>query len=109
MEEGTGDERRSDRRLRLPLELKWESGSGKHDARVYDIGVSGCYVESISSVTTGEHVRMEIQLPGGHWLKLEGEVVHHQPGMGFALRFANLSRLDGEILARLTEAGGERL
>ena len=94
--------------MRLSLELKWESASGKHDARVYDSGVSGCYVESISSVTTGEHVRLKIQLPGGHWLKLEGEVVHHQPGMGFALQFANLSQADGEILSRLVEAGGEK-
>ncbi len=49
----------------------------------------------------GERVRFEVQLPTGSWLPLHGEVVHHQPDMGFALRFSDLSEQDRDTLAWL--------
>ncbi len=103
-----GDERRQFGRARLPLEVRWEGLSGRHTARIYDLSLGGCYVETLGQVTPGEHIRFEIELPTGRWLRLEGEVVHAQPNMGFGLRLINLSGTDRDMLAHLLEyAGGQ--
>jgi hypothetical protein len=80
-------EQRLSGRVRLPLELRWGGLSGRHAARLYDLSISGCYIEAPGQVQTGEVVRFEVQSPTGRWLRLEGEVVHAQTHMGFALRF----------------------
>ena len=97
------DERRQFERVRLPMEVHWEGLSGKHAARVYDLSLSGCYVETLGQVTPGERVRFEVELPTGRRLRLEGEVVHAQANMGFGLRLVNLSGADRGMLAHLLE------
>lgn len=97
------NERRDDKRVRLPLEMRWDGKASGHTARVYDISLSGCYIESIAHVTMGERIGFEVQLPTGSWLPLHGEVVHYQPDMGFALRFLDLSEQDRNTLAWLIE------
>jgi hypothetical protein len=97
------DERRSAERVRFPLEVRWEALSGMRAARVYDISLSGCYIETLGDVQTGEIMRLEIQSPTGRWLQFEGQVVHHQRNMGFGLRLVNLSDARRDALARLLE------
>jgi hypothetical protein len=36
-------------------------------------------------------VNLKLQLPGGEWLELSGEVAHHTPPVGFGVRFLDLS------------------
>ena len=90
-------------RVRFPLEMRWEGLSGRHTARVYDISLSGCYVETLGEVQQGERVRFELQSPTGRWLPFEGEVVHRQPNMGFGLRLAETSGPQNDTLAELIE------
>ena len=97
------DERRQFERVRLPMEVHWEGLSGKHVARVYDLSLSGCYVETLGQVAGGERVRLDIELPTGRWMSLEGDVVHAQANMGFGLRLVNLSGADRGMLAHLLE------
>ena len=97
------DERRHAARVRFPLEMRWEGLSGRHPARIYDISMSGCYVETLGDVQDGEVVRFEIQSPTGRWLPFRGEVVHHQPNMGFGLRLKDLSGPQRETLAQLID------
>jgi PilZ domain len=92
---------RFDERYLLPLEVHWESLSGKHEARISDIGLGGCYMESLAPVAIGEEVRFEIQLPTGGRMPLRGEVVHHQPNLGFGLRFASLSVMERNVLTHV--------
>jgi len=101
------NERRKYVRSHVPLEVRWQSASGGYTARVGDISVGGCYVDSIAHVLVGEFVTLEIQLPGGEWLTLSGEVVNHQPDAGFGVRFADLPESAREALARLVESAGE--
>jgi hypothetical protein len=96
-------ERRLSERVRLPLELRWEGLSGRHSARLYDLSSSGCYVEAPGQVQTGELVRFEVQSPTGRWLRLEGEVVHAETHMGFALRFVDLSESQACVVEELVE------
>lgn len=100
-------EMRRDQRVSLPLEAHCEGLSGKYSARLSDISLGGCYVESIALVTTGESIHFEIQLPTGRWLPLKGEVAYHHPNLGFGIRFIELSDLQREMLAYIIEYGRE--
>lgn len=88
-----GDERRSQERVRLVLEARWEGLAGKHEARLSDLSSGGCFIESIGQVQLHERVRFEIQLPWGRWLPLQGEVVYCQTHFGFAIRLTELSEM----------------
>lgn len=98
-----GDDQRLHQRVRLPLEMRWEGISGRHTARVYDLSLSGCYVETLGHVTRDERIEFEIQLPTGRWLRLQGVVMHAQSGMGFGLRLDNETGPEREMLERLLE------
>jgi hypothetical protein len=97
------EERRGEQRVPLMLELRWESLSGRHAARISDMSLSGCYVETLGQVTVGELIRFEIQLPTGRWMPLVGEVVYYLPGMGFGMRFGNLTANQKEMIASLLD------
>src|SRR5215212_9058799 len=98
-----GEERRIEERVPLMLELRWESLSGRHPARISDMSLNGCYVETMGQVTVGELIRLEVQLPTGRWLPLIGEAVYHLPGMGFGLRFRRLTETQREVIASLLD------
>ena len=91
------EERRSNKRKRLLLEAKWESMSNTHAARVEDLSLGGCFVDTSGRVELNEAVDLEIQLPSGERLSLRGQVASFQPGVGFGMSFTSLS--EDEIAA----------
>jgi hypothetical protein len=93
-------ERRNSRRKRILLEAKWESMSRTHEARVDDVSVSGCFVNTFGRVELNELVNLQIELPSGEWLALRGRVASYQPGVGFGMSYDSLSE---EKLATLKE------
>ena len=97
------EERRAQERVPLMLELRWQSLSGKHTARISDISMGGCYVETMGQVTIGDLIRFEVQLPTGRWMPLIGEVVYQLPGMGFGLRFRSLTESQKQMIASLLD------
>jgi hypothetical protein len=97
------DERRNAERVTLMLDLRWESLSGKNTARISDMSMGGCYVETMGQVTVGELIRFEVQLPTGRWMPLVGEVAYHLPGMGFGVRFRSLTETQREMVASLLD------
>ncbi len=102
------DERRHAERVPLSLEVRWESLSGRQaSARISDISLNGCYVESLAQVAFGERVRLEVNLPTGRWMPLNGEVVYQHPNVGFGLRFGNLSEVEQRMIAQLIEYARE--
>jgi hypothetical protein len=93
-------ERRSNKRKLILLEAKWESMSRTHEARVDDVSLGGCFVNTFGRVELNEPVNVQINLPGGEWLSLSGRVASYQPGVGFGMCFDSLSE---EKLATLEE------
>ena len=85
------EERRSNKRKRLLLEAKWESMSSSHEARVDDVSLGGCFVDTVGRVELNESVNLEIRLPSGDWLSLRGHVASYQYGVGFGMSFTSLS------------------
>jgi len=97
---GMTQERRNSRRKRILLEAKWESMSRTHEARVDDVSLSGCFVNTFGRVELNESVNLQIELPSGEWLALRGRVASYQPGVGFGMSYDSLS---DEKLATLEE------
>jgi PilZ domain-containing protein len=103
------DERRTSQRKRLLLEAKWESMSSAHEARVDDVSVGGCFVNTFGRVELSEEVNLELQLPSGAWLPLRGYVTSYQPGVGFGMSFTSLSEDETAALKQLIASAKEKL
>jgi hypothetical protein len=102
------EERRSNKRKRLLLEAKWESMSSTHEARVDDISLGGCFVDTVGRVELKEAVNLEIRLPSGEWLSLRGQVASYQPGVGFGMSFTPLSEDEVAALKDLISSMKEK-
>jgi len=96
-----GEERRSSHRKRILLEAKWESMSRTHEARVDDVSMGGCFVNTFGHVEHGEEINLQIQLPSGEWLSLHGRVASYHPGVGFGIAFSSLNEDERAVLKEL--------
>lgn len=96
------EERRTDERTAINLPARWEGLSGEHQARIEDIGLGGCFVNTLSRVDVGEVISLEIKMPSGEWLQLRGEVISYQHAVGFGLQFSFLTDDEELALKQLT-------
>jgi PilZ domain len=97
------DERRRHKRVTLRLPVKWDALSGAYEARIDDISLSGCFVNTPGRVEMNEIVSLEVQLPSSEWLALRGEVKSYQPGIGFGILFTFLTEDEESTLRELIE------
>lgn len=96
-----GEERREEERVPVSLEVAWEGGSGQHQARISDISLGGCYLDTIGTAAPGEIISVTIKLPDGDLLKLRGEVAYHLPNLGFSVCFTFLTDEEQYRLSQL--------
>ena len=82
--------------------------STAHEARVDDLSVGGCFVDTFGRVGVNEEVNLQIQLPSGAWLPLRGHVTSYQPGVGFGMSFTSLSDDESAALIRLIASVKEK-
>ena len=94
-------DRRTDERINTNLPAKWDGLSGIHEARIEDVSLGGCFVNTARRVDVGEIVGVDIKLPSGEWLKLRGEVVAYQEGIGFGVVFPFLTEDEDQSLREL--------
>lgn len=100
-------ERRRNQRQKVLLEAKWESLSKRHEARVDDVSMSGCFVNTYGPVETGEPVELKILLHSGEWLALRGYVATCQNGVGFGMAFTDLTPENEDALRELIASARE--
>ncbi len=93
--------RRTDERVSTNLPARWDGLSGRNEARIEDLSMSGCFVNSKGRVDVGEIVGIEIKLPSGEWLPLRGEVASYLAGTGFGVLFTFLTDDEGQALREL--------
>ncbi|HEX9629406.1 MAG TPA: PilZ domain-containing protein [Pyrinomonadaceae bacterium] len=93
--------RRTDERVSTNLPARWDGLSGKNEARIEDLSMSGCFVNSKGRVDVGEIVGIEIKLPSGEWLPLRGEVASYLAGTGFGVLFTFLTDDEEQALREL--------
>jgi hypothetical protein len=93
-------ERRSTERKKVLLEARWSSMSRRHEARVDDVSLGGCFVNTYGHVELHEPVDLQILLPSGEWLSLQGKVASYHAGVGFGMSFTGLTE---ELVASVKE------
>ena len=93
----------------VSLDVVWQGSSGKHDARMSEISMAGCFIDTkVQGRTLGETVDFKVHLPGGPWVSLQGELINQEYPIGFGLRFTHLTAADQGLLAEVVRAhGGE--
>lgn len=93
--------RRIDERVPTNLPAKWDGLSGTHEARIEDLSLGGCFVNTTRRVDIGEDVGVEVRLPSGEWLQLRGDVTSYQPGIGFGVLFTFLTDDEQQTLREI--------
>ena len=93
--------RRSDERISTNFPARWDGLSGQNEARIEDLSMGGCFVNTRGRVDIGEVVGIEMKLPSGEWLQLRGEVASFMAGTGFGVLFTFLTEDEEEILRGL--------
>jgi len=90
----------------VSLEVVWQGIAGKYDARMSEISMDGCFIDSMGQETMGETVSFKVRLPSGVWASLQGKVVYQEYPIGFQLEFTNLTEADRRILAQVIATHG---
>jgi CheY-like chemotaxis protein len=91
----------------VSFDVVWQGSSGKQDARMSEISMDGCFIDSITQGRTlGELVEFKVHLPTGPWISLQGELVNEDYPIGFGLRFSGLNENDKRLLADVVIAHG---
>ena len=78
-----------------------------HEARVDDVSLGGCFVNTFGRVELNESVNLQILLPSGEWLPLIGFVASYQPGVGFGMSFNDLRKEEIATLGDLIVSAKE--
>lgn len=94
-------ERREDQRARVSIEAWWEGLSGRHQARVSDLSLGGCFIDTLGKADIGEFIVFAIKQPNGKWLHLRGQVASTDPNVGFSLAFTYLTEDEQNALVPL--------
>lgn len=91
----------------VSLDVVWQGSSGKQDARMSEISMDGCFIDSrVQGRALGDVVEFKVHLPSGPWVSLQGELVNEDYPIGFGLRFRGLSDGDKRMLAPVLVAHG---
>ena len=93
------EQRKYDRK-ELVAEAALEFSSGKYDTRISELGLGGCYVDSIASVVEGEPISLTIKSDGNS-MPFTGVIAYVLPGFGFGIRFSNVTEEQTSFLSRI--------
>lgn len=89
---------RKQQRTTVSLEVIFEGSSGRRQARISDLSLGGCFVDSIVNICSGEQISLKIMVSDGVWLDLRGEIAYVFEGCGFGVRFVSASEEDKIII-----------
>lgn len=82
------------------MEVTLESASGRRTVRISDVSLGGCFIETISQLIEGERAKFEINAPDGQSVTFNGTVAYSMQGVGFGLKFDELTPEQDEFLRR---------
>jgi hypothetical protein len=88
------------------VEIVLESASGKRDARISDISAGGCYIDTIVRVYEGEEIAFEFKEPTGENLRFTGTVAYVLEGMGFGIKYTNLTDAHQAVIDQIIKSSG---
>lgn len=98
---------RETERIAISLTVVLDAASGKREARISDVSLGGCFIDSIATVREGESLSFSLSLSAGVSDKFYGEIVYVYPGIGFGLRFTGLTVAQRMLIKQIIlENGG---
>ena len=97
----TDADKRDHDRKQFFAETILEFTAGKYQARISDISLGGCYVDSIASVMEGEVISLTLAVGSGEPQRFTGVVAYLLPGFGFGIRFTDLTDEKTQFLRQL--------
>src|SRR5688572_7506721 len=98
------DEQREQRRVDVLIEVRWNGPTGSHEARASDISPTGCFVDTIVRANVGEEIHLNLRLPAGDWIEVQGVVTYGNANTGFGVKFIDLSESAVKQLQWLVKA-----
>ena len=67
---------------------------------IYDLGVGGCFINSLHEEDEGLAIALKIYLPSEGWIELTAETLYRRPGNGYAVRFTEMDETTSQRLER---------
>ena len=96
-------------RITAPMAVMLDCTSGRREVRLSDISTGGCYIDSIAPVQPDENVDLKLVLDNGEIEEMSGTVVYVHPGMGFGVRFNELSERQKAMIEHIIQSNGGRI
>lgn len=87
-------------------EIIMESATGTREARISDISVGGCYIDTIAPLREGDEISFEFENPAGARLRFTGTIAYVLENMGFGIKFTNLSDAHKAAIEQIIKASG---
>ena len=97
---------RKEDRYTFLKEVELEFASGKRDARISDISLGGCYVDTIAQIPVGDPLSLKLTGSSGEALSFDGRVAYVLDGMGFGVEFKNLTDAQRDFLTQVIQSAG---
>jgi len=90
-EEQNSDRRRAIRRSLFDTVQWTEEGSeGRTKARISDISLTGCYVDTLNPLPVGTKIRLRLKRQSAH-IEVFARVARVEPNMGMGVHFEDLT------------------
>ena len=90
----------------VSLDVVWQGTSGKYDARMSEISLEGCFIDSLGQEIVGETINFKVHLPAGPWITLQGIITNQEYPIGFEVGFINLTEENRGLLMQVVAAHG---
>jgi len=97
---------RKEERFQYFAEIALESAAGTHGARISDISLGGCYIDTIAPAREGEEISFEFENVVDAGLRFSGVVTYVLENMGFGIKFTNFSDAHVATIQRIIQAKG---
>lgn len=95
-----------DEPVNVSLDVVWHGAAGKYDARLSEISLEKCFIDSMGQEVLGETINFKVRLPSGIWIALQGVVSYQEYPIGFEAKFTNLTGEDRRLLIEVIAAHG---
>ncbi len=103
----SGEDRRSDERKNVAIDVEWDGPDGRRNGTISDLSKAGCFLLSSGTVEPGETVSVLLPLGDGMKVQVLGEVRNRAAEIGFALRFIEPSEAQVDVIKSLMAEYGE--
>jgi hypothetical protein len=81
---------RQQRRTTVSLDIRFEWAGMTRAARICDISIGGCFINSLAPIAIGEVISFRLDHTDGQFLELTGEIVYIYTNLGYGVRFIDL-------------------